>query len=141
MTTAGPRNRARRPISLALGIWATTWGTGSAMAGTLGGRRERQRSGPSLSPASGREGDCVKHLKAAERGLAPRRRSRHLAAGLYHLSRPSWICLAAASGVSVALMTCAETFQSSFSRLGVPRDRIWYELRIVDLQELRQPTI
>ena len=62
-------------------------------------------------------------------------------AGLYHLSRPSCSCLPAASGVSAPLITCAETFQSSFSRFGVPRDRIWYELRIVDLQSLRQPTI
>ena len=45
-------------------------------------------------------------------------------AGLYQLSSPSWSFLAAASGVSVPLMTLADSTQVSFSRFGVPRDRI-----------------
>src|SRR5207247_9236630 len=35
-------------------------------------------------------------------------------------------------------MTPALTLHNSFSRLGSPRERIWYELRMVDLQVLRQ---
>ena len=46
-------------------------------------------------------------------------------AGLYHFFSPSWICAPAASGVSVPFSTRADTFHSSFSRFGVPRDRIW----------------
>ena len=56
------------------------------------------------------------------RAIARRGGWRHFA-GLYHLSRPSCSCFAAASGVSLAFTTCADTFQSSFSRFGVPRDR------------------
>src|SRR5208282_802202 len=73
----------------------------------------------------------------AERALT----SVYFMSGLYHLSNPSCSCLPAASGVIAPLITCAETFHNSFSRFGVPRDRIWYELRIVDLQSLRHPTI
>ncbi len=46
-------------------------------------------------------------------------------AGLYQASRPFWSFLAATSGVSVPLMTLADSTQVSFSRFGVPRDRIW----------------
>src|SRR5256884_9718717 len=35
-------------------------------------------------------------------------------------------------------MTPALTLHNSFSRLGSPRERIWYELRMVVLQVLRQ---
>ncbi len=45
--------------------------------------------------------------------------------GGYQLASPSSSFLAAASGVIVPLITCALTFQISFSRLGVPRERIW----------------
>ena len=50
---------------------------------------------------------------------------RRYLAGLYQLSRPSCSFLAAASGVSVPLITLADSTQVSFSRFGVPRDRIW----------------
>ena len=46
-------------------------------------------------------------------------------AGLYQLSRPFWSFSPATSGVSVPLMTLADSVQVSFSRFGVPRDRIW----------------
>lgn len=45
--------------------------------------------------------------------------------GLYQLSRPFWSFSPATSGVSVPLMTLADSVQVSFSRFGVPRDRIW----------------
>ncbi|OWK23678.1 hypothetical protein AJ87_32105 [Rhizobium yanglingense] len=45
-------------------------------------------------------------------------------AGLYQLSRPFWSFSAATSGVSVPLMTLADSIQVSFSRFGVPRCRI-----------------
>src|SRR5438477_7938279 len=38
----------------------------------------------------------------------------------------------------VPLMTSTEVIQSSFSRFGLPRERIWYERRIVALDVLRQ---
>ena len=50
---------------------------------------------------------------------------RLLRAGLYQLSRPFCRRSPPASGVSVPLITLAEAAQVSFSRLGVPRDRIW----------------
>src|SRR6186997_1226027 len=59
-------------------------------------------------------------------------------AGLYHESRPAWTSWPACSGVMLPFMTAALTRQSSFSRLGSPRERIWYELRIVDWQSCRQ---
>ncbi len=46
-------------------------------------------------------------------------------AGLYQLSRPFCSFSPATSGVSVPLMTLADSTQVSFSRFGVPRDRIW----------------
>src|SRR5919108_4789703 len=58
--------------------------------------------------------------------------------GLYHLSRPAWISSPACSGVMEPLITPALTRQSSFSRFGSPRERIWYELRIVDSHWSRQ---
>ena len=45
--------------------------------------------------------------------------------GPYQLARPSSAFLAASSGFIVPFSTWALTFQSSFSRFGVPRDRIW----------------
>jgi len=48
----------------------------------------------------------------------------HHLAGLYQLARPSCSLLEAASGVSVPFSTLTEAFQVSFSRFGVPRDRI-----------------
>lgn len=74
-----------------------------------------------ISPSSG------------ERTLAPwlgereRRGSveRPYFAGLYQLSKPFWSFSAAAAGVSVPLITLADSTQVSFSRLGVPRDRTW----------------
>src|SRR5712692_4509718 len=62
----------------------------------------------------------------------------HLACGLYHLVSPACTWAAASSGASLPLMTPALTLQSSFSRLGSPRERIWYEFRIVDLHRPRQ---
>src|SRR5258706_14389392 len=50
--------------------------------------------------------------------------TNELAYGLYHLSKPSWICFPASSGVIEPLMTPALTCQSSFSRFGSPRERI-----------------
>lgn len=59
-------------------------------------------------------------------GQAPGRfDGKNYFAGLYQLSRPSCSFLAAASGVSVPLITLADSTQVSFSRFGVPRDRIW----------------
>lgn len=55
----------------------------------------------------------------------PARLAEDYFAGLYQLSRPSCSFLAAASGVSVPLITLADSTQVSFSRFGVPRDRIW----------------
>ena len=46
-------------------------------------------------------------------------------AGLYQLSSPACRRAPASAGVSVPLMTLALAFQVSFSRFGVPRDRIW----------------
>ena len=50
------------------------------------------------------------------------------------------ICCAASSGVSEPLITPAETAHSSFSRFGSPRERIWYELRIVSWHAERHDT-
>src|SRR6266849_1474521 len=58
--------------------------------------------------------------------------------GLYHFSSPLCTWAAASSGVSLPLMTPTLTLQSSVSRLGSPRERIWYEFRIVDLHRPRQ---
>ena len=58
--------------------------------------------------------------------------------GGYQLARPDWISAAACSGVNDPLITWALTFHSWFSRLGSPRERIWYELRIVDSHSPRQ---
>src|SRR5690606_22894968 len=44
--------------------------------------------------------------------------------GSYHEARPFCSRSAAASGVSAPVMTLAEAVQVSFSRFGVPRDRI-----------------
>ncbi|RKD66784.1 hypothetical protein BJ928_106312 [Rhizobium sp. WW_1] len=44
--------------------------------------------------------------------------------GLYQLSRPFWSFAPACSGVSVPLITFADSVQVSFSRFGVPRERI-----------------
>src|SRR5205809_1630291 len=60
--------------------------------------------------------------------------------GWYQRSSPFWSRCVACSGVILPFMTAALTCQSSFSRFGVPRDRIWYELRIVVLQVFRQDT-
>ena len=45
--------------------------------------------------------------------------------GAYQLARPSCSSLPSSSGVLVPLMAAADAPQVSFSRLGVPRDRIW----------------
>src|SRR5919109_3734392 len=58
--------------------------------------------------------------------------------GLYHLSSPACASLPACSGVVVPLITPALKRHSSFSRFGSPRERIWYELRMVDLHSPRQ---
>src|SRR3954452_13055630 len=74
-------------------------------------------------------------------GAAVLRRERsdpYRAAGLYHLSSPFWVCLPASSGVIVPFITPAVMRHSSFSRFGSPRERIWYELRMVDLAMPRQ---
>ena len=68
---------------------------------------------------------CCRALHTPRSFDAGRVRSSVYLAGLYQLSRPSCSFLAAASGVSVPLMTLADSIQVSFSRFGVPRDRIW----------------
>ena len=45
--------------------------------------------------------------------------------GVYQLSSPSWIAAAASSGVSMPASTFEACSQLSFSRFGVPRERIW----------------
>src|SRR5690349_11824452 len=64
--------------------------------------------------------------------------NRQTYCGLYHFSRPVWISWPACSGVMDLFITAAVTRQSSFSRFGSPRERIWYELRMVDLHSCRQ---
>src|SRR5438093_1120270 len=61
-------------------------------------------------------------------------------AGWYQASRPDCRRFAAASGASVPLITDEPTTQDSFSRFGVPRDRIWYVGRMVDSHLARQLT-
>ena len=86
----------------------------------------------SLSPSE-REGKAeeavptmrICRLKAGRPHARPVHCLSSYFAGLYQLSRPSCSFLAAASGVSVPLMTLADSTQVSFSRFGVPRDRIW----------------
>src|SRR6266705_3287654 len=60
--------------------------------------------------------------------------------GWYQWSSPFWSRFVACSGVIFPFSTAALVCQSSFSRFGVPRDRIWYELRIVVLHVFRQDT-
>ena len=66
----------------------------------------------------------AKPLPACEERVGAGRVSHHFA-GLYQLSRPFCSFSAATSGVSVPLITLADSTQVSFSRLGVPRARIW----------------
>src|SRR5438445_12884002 len=83
--------------------------------------------GPRFSPGSIALGDGVGGMLAHPAHARARievtlARVPH---GLYHLSRPDWICCAAWAGCNVPFTTDAVTRQSSFSRLGWPRERIW----------------
>lgn len=97
------------------------------------GGRQGQRQIGSVFPARSRvgPGGCAdnRYLELFERrpGSGPAGIAFRCSyfAGLYQLSRPVCSFLAAASGVSVPLITLADSTQVSFSRFGVPRDRIW----------------
>src|SRR6476469_10373508 len=83
---------------------------------------------------------CMTHSCRNVRGAARQRAAAGLRLGvadycfgLYHLSSPAWASWPACSGVTVPLITAALRRHSSFSRFGSPRERIWSELRMVDL--------
>ena len=75
---------------------------------------------PADPGAGGRSGQPSRTQRQG-RGAMP---FRPYCAGLYQLSSPFCSSAAAASGDSVPLMTLADFTQVSFSRFGVPRDRI-----------------
>ena len=120
MTTAGAEEeqhagRASRPRGV-----ETVMGAGAAMAEPGQALRARLMAGDQGSPAI-----CVQTIERRHGRDAPGHPASASLGGLYHLSRPACSCLPAASGVIAPLITCAETFHNSFSRFGVPRDRIW----------------
>ena len=91
-------------------------GVGDVQDGALGVHRGRVETDLDLA-------DIAQHAQAiAPAGIAGQ---SYDLPGVYQLARPSWSFLAATSGVSVPLMTLADSAQVSFSRFGVPRERIW----------------